>query len=74
MGLIMRSDNMKEFKSTDVILNTIYEEYMQDSSKYGLVYISGILIGSLIYSYATDKISYSEFTELLQIIRGGLTE
>lgn len=63
---------MKEFKSTDVILNTIYEEYMQDSSKYGLVYISGILIGSLIYSYATDKISYSEFTELLQIIRGGL--
>lgn len=65
---------MKEFKSTDVILNTIYEEYMQDSSKYGLVYISGILIGSLIYSYATDKISHSEFTELLQIIRGGLTE
>lgn len=29
----MRSNNMKEFKSTDVILNTIYEEYMQDSSK-----------------------------------------
>ena len=74
MVLIMGSDNMKEFKSTDVILNTIYEEYMQDSSKYGLVYISGILIGSLIYSYATDKISHSEFTELLQIIRGGLTE
>lgn len=65
---------MKEFKSTDEILNTIYEEYMQDSSKYGFVYISGILIGSLIYSYAIDKISHSEFTELLQIIRGGLTE
>lgn len=48
---------MKEFKSTDVILNIIYEEYMR---------ISGILIDSLIYSYATDKISHSEFTELLQ--------
>jgi hypothetical protein len=23
----MRSDNMKEFKSTDLILNTMYEEY-----------------------------------------------
>ena len=65
---------MKEFKSTDVILNTIYEEYMRDSSKYERVYISGILMGSLIYSYATDKIPHSEFIELLEIIRGEITE
>lgn len=64
---------MREFKSSDVIVNTIYEEYTRDSI-YGLRYISGILIGALLYSYATDNISHSEFTELVQIIRGGLTE
>lgn len=74
MVLIMRSDNMKEFKSTDVILNTIYEEYTRDRSKYECVYINGVLMGSLIYSYATDKISHSEFIELLQILRGEITE
>lgn len=63
---------MKEFESRDIILNSIYEEY--SDSKYGYLYTSGILIGALIYSYAIDNISHSEFTELLELIRSGLNE
>lgn len=69
MVLIMRSDNMKEYKSTDILLNTIYEEYMSDISKYDLPYVCGILTGAMIYSYTIDNISHSEFTELLHVIR-----
>lgn len=65
---------MKEFKSTDIILNTIYEEYTEDRSKYERVYINGVLMGSLIYSYASGKISHTEFTKLLQILREEMTE
>jgi hypothetical protein len=60
---------VKEFKSSDIILNSIYEEFVRDSTKYERAYVSGILTGALIYSYATDKISHSEFTEILVIIR-----
>lgn len=65
----MRSDNMKEFKSTDILLNTIYEEYMQDISKYEIPYVCCILTGAMIYSYTIDKISHSELMELLQAIK-----
>lgn len=61
-----------KFKSTDVILNSIYEEY--SGSKYDILYISGILIGALIYSYAIDNIPHSEFRELLELIRSSLNE
>lgn len=60
---------MKEFKSTDILLNTIYEEYMQDISKYGIPYVCGVLTGAMIYSYTIDKISHSELMELLQAIK-----
>lgn len=69
MVLIMRSDNMKEFKSTDILLNIIYEEYMQDISKYEIPYVCGILTGAMIYSYTIDKIPHSELMELLQAIK-----
>lgn len=56
---------MKEFKSTDIILNIIYEEY---------VHINSVLMSSLIYSYASGKLSHNEFIEVLQILRGEATE
>lgn len=60
---------MKEFKSTDILLNIIYEKYMQDISKYEIPYVCGILTGAMIYSYTIDKISHSELMELLQAIK-----
>nr|DAJ12399.1 MAG TPA: hypothetical protein [Bacteriophage sp.] len=60
---------MKEFKSTDEILNTIYKSMCKDASIYERTYVSGILTGSLIYSYTINNIPHSEFTELLKLIR-----
>lgn len=73
MVLIMRSDSMKVFESTDETLNSIYEEmyakYM--TGYYEYIAVFNVLLGALIYSYATDKISHKEFTELLQVIKEG---
>ena len=67
---------MKVFKSTDETLNTIYEEihakYM--TGYYEYIAVFNVLLGALIYSYATDKISHKEFTELLQVIKKEVTE
>lgn len=64
---------MKVFESTDETLNSIYEEmyakYMTGYYEYIVVF--NVLLGALIYSYATDKISHKEFTELLQVIKEG---
>lgn len=67
---------MKVFKSTDETLNIIYEEM---SAKYMIGYyeciaVFNVLLGALIYSYVTDKISHKEFTELLQIIKEEATK
>lgn len=67
---------MKEFKSTDEILNIIYEEmkvgYMEGYNEPIAIY--NVLLGALIYSYATDKISHKEFSELLHVIKKKVTE
>lgn len=67
---------MKEFKSTDEILNNIYKElkvwYLEGYYDYICIY--NILLGALIYSYDTGKISYKEFSELLQVIKMEVTE
>lgn len=55
---------MKVFESTDETLNSIYE----------YIAVFNVLLGALIYSYATDKISHKEFTELLQVIKEGVTK
>lgn len=54
---------MKEFKSTDELLNSIYEEmkvrYMEGYYKPIVIY--NVLLGALIYSLAIAKISHKEF-------------
>ena len=67
---------MKEFKSTDKILNNIYTVfkvwYLEGYFDY--ICIFNILLGALIYSYATGKITHKEFSELLQVIKKEITE
>lgn len=41
---------------------------------YGPIAVYNALLGALIYSYATDKISHKEFLELLQVIKKEVTE
>lgn len=67
---------MKEFKSTDETLNSIYEEMYAKyrTGYYECISVFNVLLGALIYSYATDKIPHKEFTELLQVIKEGVTE
>ena len=76
MVLIMRSDSMKVFKSTDETLNNIYEEMYAKFriGYYEYIAVYNVLLGALIYSYATDKISHKEFTELLQVIKKEVTK
>lgn len=62
---------MKVFKSTDETLNSIYEEMCAKyrTGYYEYIAVYNVLLGALIYSYAIDKISHKEFTELLQVIK-----
>lgn len=62
---------MKEFMSTDETLNTVYANVcvLGETSKYKRVYITGVLNGAVIYSYAIGKIPHDEFTALLQVIK-----
>lgn len=67
---------MKEFKSTDVTLNSVYEEMYAKyrTGYYECIVVFNVLLGALIYSYATDNISHKEYTELLQVIKREVTE
>nr|DAH25175.1 MAG TPA: hypothetical protein [Bacteriophage sp.] len=67
---------MKVFKSTDETLNSIYEEMYEKFrvGYYHYIDVYNVLVGALIYSYATDKISHKEFMELLQVIKKEITK
>lgn len=62
---------MKEFKSTDETLNTIYENIQEISgdTKQERVFAIGVLNGAIMYSYVEDKISYREYRDLLNSLR-----
>lgn len=62
---------MKEFKSTNDILNVIYENlYMLlGNSKQEQVFAIGVLNGAVMYSYAEDKIGYKEYLDLLNSLQ-----
>lgn len=61
---------MKEFKSTDETLNAIYENIQKiiGDTKQEHVFAIGVLNGAIMYSYVEDKISYTEYSELLKVI------
>lgn len=62
---------MKEFKSTDEILNRFYEKFhmLMGNSKQERTFTIGVLIGAVAYSYIEDKISYDEYSYLLDSIQ-----
>lgn len=62
---------MKEFKSTDETLNAVFVNIcsLGETNKYKRMYVTGVLNGALIYSYAIGKIPHSEFTALLRSIK-----
>ncbi len=62
---------MKEFKSTDETLNAVYANIcaLGETNKHKRMYVTGVLNGALIYSYAIGKIPHDEFTALLQVIK-----
>ncbi len=62
---------MKEFKSTDETLNSIYKSLydLLEDTEQERVFAIGVLNGAVMHSYVEDKIGYREYIDLLNTLQ-----